>query len=59
MVQMAVDVDENVKQDIEKLYNRLGMNISTAVNIFFQQCLIEQGFPFQQKITQPPLILII
>jgi len=28
------------------------MNISTAVNIFFQQCLIEQGFPFQQKIAQ-------
>jgi DNA-damage-inducible protein J len=49
MVQMAVNVDENVKHDIEKLYNRLGMNINTAVNIFFQQCLIEQGFPFQQK----------
>ena len=52
MVQMAVNVDENVKRDIEKLYNRLGMNISTAVNIFFQQCLIEQGFPFQQKIVR-------
>jgi DNA-damage-inducible protein J len=49
MVQMAVNVDENVKQDIEKLYNKLGINIGTAVNIFFQQCLIEQGFPFQQK----------
>jgi len=49
MVQMAVNVDENVKHDIEKLYNRLGMNISTAVNIFFQQCLIEQGLPFQPK----------
>ena len=49
MVQMAVNVDENVKHDIEKLYNRLGININTAVNMFFQQCLIEQGFPFQQK----------
>jgi DNA-damage-inducible protein J len=49
MVQMAVNVDENVKNDIEKLYDRLGMNINTAVNIFFQQCLIEQGFPFNQK----------
>ena len=45
MVQMAVTVDENVKHDIEKLYNSLGMNINTAVNLFFQQCLIEQGFP--------------
>ena len=49
MAQIAVNVDENVKHDIEKLYNSLGLNINTAVNIFFQQCLIEQGFPFQQK----------
>jgi len=28
MVQMAVNIDENVKHDIEKLYNRLGMNIN-------------------------------
>jgi DNA-damage-inducible protein J len=49
MVQMAVNVDENVKNDIEKLYNRLGMNINTAVNLFFQQCLIEQDFPFHQN----------
>jgi len=49
MIQMAVNVDENVKHDIEELYNRLGMNVNTAVNIFFRQCLIEQGIPFQQK----------
>jgi addiction module RelB/DinJ family antitoxin len=48
---MALNVDENVKHDIEKLYDRLGMSISTAVNIFFQQCLIEQDFPFQKKIA--------
>ena len=49
MVQMAVNVDENVKNDIEKLYSNLGMNINTAINIFFRQCLIEKGLPFQQK----------
>ncbi|MDR1802041.1 MAG: hypothetical protein LBQ94_00405 [Treponema sp.] len=49
MTQIAVNVDENVKHDIEKLYDSLGMNINTAVNIFFEQCLIEQGFPFPQK----------
>ncbi|GBU29434.1 hypothetical protein R84B8_02999 [Treponema sp. R8-4-B8] len=57
MVQMAVNVDENVKHDIEKLYNRLGMNINTAVNIFFQQCLIEQGLPFQQKAMRKHITL--
>lgn len=46
-----VRVDENVKRDIEKLYDRLGMNISTAVNMFFKQCLIEQGLPYQPKLN--------
>ena len=47
-----VRVDENVKRDIEKLYDSLGMNISTAVNMFFKQCLMEQGLPYQPKIKQ-------
>ena len=47
-----VRVDENVKRDIEKLYDCLGMNISTAVNMFFKQCLIEQGLPFQPGIRR-------
>ena len=45
-----VRVDENVKRDIEKLYNSLGMNTSTAVNMFFKQCLMEQGLPFHPKV---------
>jgi len=45
-----VRVDESVKRDIEKLYESLGMNISTAVNMFFKQCLIEQGLPYQPKV---------
>ena len=45
-----VRVDKNVKRDIEKLYDGLGINISTAVNMFFKQCLMEQGLPYQPKI---------
>ena len=44
-----VRVDERVKKDIENLFDNLGMNISTAVNMFFRQCLIEQGLPYQPK----------
>lgn len=52
MTQMAVKIDEDVVNDIERLYNSLGMNISTAVNLFFRQCLIEQGLPFQPKLRK-------
>ncbi len=33
-----VRVDENVKREVEQLYESLGLNISTAVNMFFMQC---------------------
>ena len=45
-----VRVEENLKRDIEKLFDSLGMNISTAVNMFFKQCLMEQGLPYQPKV---------
>ena len=45
-----VRVDERVKREIEQLYDSLGMNISTAVNMFFKQCLMEQGLPYQPKV---------
>ncbi|MCL2420690.1 MAG: type II toxin-antitoxin system RelB/DinJ family antitoxin [Defluviitaleaceae bacterium] len=47
-----VRVEEKLKHDIERLYDNLGMNISTAVNMFFKQCLMEQGLPYQPKIKQ-------
>jgi antitoxin component of RelBE/YafQ-DinJ toxin-antitoxin module len=30
----------------------MGMNISTAVNIFFKQCLLEEALPFQPRATR-------
>jgi len=53
-----VRVDEGVKRDIEKLYYSLGMNISTAVNMFFKQCLMEQALPFQPKVTRRHVTLV-
>jgi len=47
-----VRVDERVKRDIEQLYDSLGMNISTAVNMFFKQCLMEQGLPYHPKLKR-------
>ena len=47
-----VRVDENIKRDVETLFEGLGMNISTAVNVFFRQALEEQALPFQPKRKQ-------
>jgi len=50
-----VRVDENVKRDVEHLFDSMGMNISTAVNIFFRQCLMEEALPFQPRASYPSL----
>ena len=47
-----VRVDEAVKRNVEVLFDSMGMNISTAVNMFFKQCLIEEALPFQPKIKR-------
>ena len=47
-----VRVDETVKNNVEVLFNLMGMNISTAVNVFFKQCLMEGALPFQPRVRQ-------
>ena len=44
-----VRVDEKVKRNIEALFDSMGMNVSTAVNMFFKQCLTENALPFQPR----------
>ncbi len=44
-----VRVDDEVKRDIEFLLDKLGMNISTVVNMLFKQMLMDEALPFQPK----------
>ncbi|MDR0272425.1 MAG: type II toxin-antitoxin system RelB/DinJ family antitoxin [Clostridiales bacterium] len=44
-----VRVDEIVKRDVEFLLEKMGMNISTAVNMFFRQMLTDEALPFHPK----------
>ena len=44
-----VRVDEEVKRDVEFLLDKLGMNISTVVNMLFKQMLMDEALPFQPK----------
>lgn len=43
-------MDSNLKAAAEALYEELGMNLSTAFNIFVRQSLREREIPF--KITE-------
>ena len=46
-------MDENVKKNMEKLCNELGITISAAFNIFARKMIRENGIPFEVKINPP------
>lgn len=47
---ISIQHGSNLKAAAEELYEELGMNLSTAFNIFVRQSLRERGIPF--KITE-------
>lgn len=49
----SVRMDSNIKKQCEKLYGELGMNLTTAINVFLRQSLRVGGFPFEVKLEYP------
>lgn len=43
----AMRISKSEKNDLRKLYADMGLDLSTAVNLFFKQSLLENGLPFQ------------
>ena len=46
MTQVSFRIDEAVKSDAEDLFSRLGMSLSTAINVFLRQSIVQRGLPF-------------
>lgn len=49
----SVRMDKQVKQDSEQIFQELGMNLTTAINVFLRQAVRSGGFPFEVKLEQP------
>jgi len=43
-------VDENLKANVEKIFNQLGLTMTEAITLFLKQCELNQGLPFEVKI---------
>jgi DNA-damage-inducible protein J len=46
-INVTIRLDRDVKENAEKLFNDLGMNLSTAFNIFARQSLRQGRIPFE------------
>jgi DNA-damage-inducible protein J len=47
---IAVRTDSQVKQQAQEVFQNLGMDMSTAVNLFLKQSIVEQRLPFQPSL---------
>lgn len=50
---ISIRMDSDLKAQADALFNELGMNISTAFNIFVRQSLREGRIPFDISLNQP------
>ena len=50
---ISIRMDSELKVQAEKLFAELGMNISTAFNIFVRQSIREGGIPFEITLNKP------
>ncbi len=50
---LNVRVDEDVKKNVEVVLDELGLNMSTAVNMFLRAVIREDGIPFKVYRKKP------
>ncbi len=50
---LNVRVDEDVKKNVEVVLDELGLNMSTAVNMFLRAVIRENGIPFKVSLKKP------
>lgn len=51
-VPTQVRIDADVKRQASKIFAQLGIDMSTAMNIFLRQCVMKGGLPFNVEIPQ-------
>ena len=47
---LQVQVDDNLKEQAKAVYEKLGIDLNAAVQIFLKQSVIDKGFPSRLKI---------
>ena len=50
---VSIRMDSDLKTQADALFAELGMNLSTAFNIFVRQSLREGGIPFEIRTDRP------
>ncbi len=50
---LNIRIDKTVKNQSEEIFNELGFNMTTAINMFLRAAVRERGIPFDLKLDVP------
>ena len=53
MTQISIRIDDDVKDNSEAVFKRLGISMSTAISLFLHQAITHQGLPFEVQDSGP------
>jgi len=49
---MSIRLDSEVKEQAQQVFSNLGMDMTTAINIFLRQAIQYQGLPFNVRLDE-------
>lgn len=50
---LNIRVDKKIKEQSDEIFNELGLNMTTAINMFLRTTIREHGIPFELKLEVP------
>ena len=57
-VSTSISIDQDVRKAAQELFSDLGLDLSTAINIFLKQSIRENGFPFSIQRETPNALTV-
>ena len=48
-----ISIDADVKKQAQELFATLGLDLSTAINIYLKKAISEHGIPFDVRVETP------
>lgn len=55
---LNIRTDKEIKDQAERIFSELGLNMTTAINIFLRTAIRENGIPFALKLDTPNSLTI-
>lgn len=50
---MTIRLDSSIKKEAQAIYSELGIDMTTAINVFLRQSIRSKGFPFDVNLEMP------